>query len=84
MASRERRRTEAYQIAARNIHRGRARHRRLARLEREDRGVAEGLRRLDRQFRRLVRTIEEMGPSVEIAAMDACEFLRLIEEVPHD
>lgn len=84
MASRERRRTEAYRIAARNIHRGRARHRRLARLERRNPGVAEELRRLDRWFRRLARAVEEMGSSVEIAAMGACELLRLIEEVPYD
>lgn len=84
MASRERRRTEAYRIAARNIHRGRARYRRLARLERGNRGVVEELRRLDRWFRRLARVVEEMGSSAEIAAMDACELLRLIEEVPHD
>lgn len=84
MASRERRRTEAYRIAARNIHRGRARRRRLARLERRNPGVVEELRRLDRWFRRLARAVEEMGSSVEIAAVDACELLRLIEEVPYE
>lgn len=83
MASRERRRTEAYQIAARNIHRGRTRKRHLARMERESPGAARVMRSLDRWFRRVARAIDRMGTTVHEAASDVDDLLKLIDAVPY-